>query len=117
MKRKTTLCLIFGLVVTLTAALAQSKYSGIYGGKISGGGKFLVAITAGGRALGLDSSAEGLKDTLDPAKSTISAAGKLKGVTPAKATVTASVSSAFKMTGTVKSGGTTVRITGSRTFK
>lgn len=114
--------LVFSLIlpaslVSVTGLVAQSKYSGIYGGG-SGPTKFLLAATSGGRILGLDNtSSEGLDDALDPAKSTITAEGKIKAVTPAGTIVSASVSSDYKITATVKSSEGTVRVSGKRIFK
>lgn len=103
-------------IVSITAVIAQSKYSGIYSGG-SGQTKFLLAATNGGRILGLDNTSEGLSDALDPAKSTISADGKIKAVTPAGTIVSASVSSDYKISATVKSSEGTVRVSGKRIFK
>ena len=104
------------LVATLSATIAQSKFSGIYEGDVSGGARLLVAITKGGRVLGMDSSIEGIRGVLSPARSTINADGKLKGVAPNGTTVAATVSSDFKIRGTAKNDGETFRFTGSRTF-
>lgn len=104
------------LVATLSATIAQSKFSGIYEGNVSSGSRFVIAITKGGRALGLDSSTENMKGVLAPAKSSISADGKFKGVSPNGTTVTGTVSSEFKFKGTAKHDGETFRVTGGRTF-
>lgn len=104
------------LVASLSASIAQSKFSGIYSGKSSTGPKFLAAITKGGRVLGIDSTSEGLGDALNPAKSTINASGKLKGVTPSGTSITATVNSSFKINGTIKTSEGTARLSGKRTF-
>lgn len=101
----------------ISAAIAQSNFSGIYQGSVKSGPKFTLALTKGGRALGLYSNSKGLKDALDPAKSTINSSGRLKGATPSGSIVTANVSTDFKISGTVKSDDGTFRITGKRTFK
>jgi hypothetical protein len=111
------LCLLGFLVISSTMLIGQSKYSGIYSGKMSSGGRFVAAMTTGGRVLGLTDYTEGLSEALNPAKSIIDSSGKLKGVTPAGAVITASVASDFKITGTLKEGGYTVRLTGSRIYK
>ena len=100
------------------ASLAQSKYSGIYAGKVGGSVNFLAAVTAGGRLLALDNtSEEGLRDATNPAKSTVSSTGRVKGSTPNGTSVVATISSKYVITGTVKDGSRTVRLSGKRTFK
>jgi hypothetical protein len=101
----------------ITASIAQSKFSGIYSGSVSSGESFVAAATKGGRVLGLDSKNNGLKEALDPAKSTINAAGKLKAASISGTQVTATVYPDFKIKGTIKVGGKTMRISGRRTFK
>lgn len=100
----------------IAASVAQSKFSGIYSGSVSSGGSFVAAATKGGRVLGLDNRSNGLREALDPAKSTINAAGKLKAASNSGTVVTATVYPDFTIKGTIKSGGKTVRITGRRTF-
>lgn len=104
------------LAATFSATIAQSKFSGIYEGGVSTGGKFVAAFTKGGRGIGLDSSIEGIKGVLAPAKTTITADGKFKGVAPNGTTVIATVSPDFKIKGTVKNEGQTFRLSGSRTY-
>lgn len=104
------------LVLSVGAVIGQSQYSGIYTGSDSHNGKFKLALTKGGRCLGLSSFSEGFADAIDPAISTIDAKGKLKGATPAKAIINATVSADGKITGTIKEGKITVRITGKRVF-
>lgn len=108
------------LAATLSATVAQSKFSGIYAASSSqASDKILIAITKGGHVLGLSNSTRGLKQALDPAKSTINADGKFKGITADGNTIiTGTVSSDFKFRGTGKNadGGETFRITGSRTL-
>ena len=116
MKKPTWNLVAVTLIATLTATIAQSKFSGIYEGNVSSGARFMVALTKGGRAVGLDSSIEGIKGVLSPAKSTINADGKFKGVAPNGTTVVATVSSDFKIKGTAKNEGETFRLSGSRTY-
>ncbi len=115
---KTTILTVVTLIVvgSMSASVAQSKYSGIYKGKAAGV-TFLAAITNGGRVLGLNNRCEGLKDALDPARSTITAGGKLKGFTPGGSSLNASVSSQFVMKGTIKIDGKTYAISGNRIYK
>lgn len=116
MKQRTLNVVGVILIASLSATIAQSKFSGIYEGGVSSGTRLLVAITKGGRVVGMDSSIEGIKGVLSPAKSTINADGKLKGVAPNGTSVTATVSSDFKIRGTAKNEGQSFRFTGSRTF-
>lgn len=105
------------LVATITATIAQSKFSGIYGCIASPNEKVILAITKGGHILGLSNQSRGIREALDPAKSTINADGKIKAAVGDGTTITATVSSDFKLKGTGKSsGGDTFRITGSRTL-
>lgn len=103
------------LAISVSAAIGQAKFSGIYNGSAVGGVKLKVALTKGGRALGLNADSEGFGDVLDPAKSTINAAGKLKGATPKGVSIDATISGT-KLTGTLKEGKNTVRITAKRVF-
>jgi hypothetical protein len=116
---KTHALTISALVLTAmaTATIAQSKYSGIYSGKVAGKVNFLAAITAGGRLLALDNTTEGLRDATDPAKSTVSATGRVKGSIPNGSSVVATVSPKFAITGTIKDGKETIRFSGKRTFQ
>lgn len=100
----------------VTASIAQSKFSGIYSGSVSSGGNFIAAATKGGRVLGLDTKTQGIREALDPAKSTINAAGKLKAASTSGTQVTATVYPDFTIKGTIKVGGKTMRISGRRTF-
>ena len=102
------------MMASLSATIAQSDFSGIYIGSFTGG-KFTVALTGGGRALGAATTAEEWGDVLNPAKSTINEDGDLKGATPNGASINATVSGK-NVTGTIKEGGKTVRFTGKRTF-
>ena len=112
MKTKSIVGLAGLLAITASAVIGQSLYSGIYTGTVPV--KFSVALTKGGRGLG-GGNKDTWKDELDPAKSTITASGKFKGVTPNGSVITATVSgSDFK--GTVKDGGGTRRIVGKRVF-
>jgi len=116
MNNKTKSWACFGtlLVVSISAVIAQSQFSGIYIGSFTNL-KFTVALTKGGRAIGASTAAEDWGDVLNPAKSTINAGGLLKGSTPNGASVNATVSGT-KITGTVKEGGQTARLTGKRVF-
>lgn len=100
----------------ISASIAQSKFSGIYSGSISTGVKFLAAITKGGRVLAMDSGTKGIREAIDPARSTISSAGKLKGTSTSGTIVAGTVYPDFSFKGTVKTGGNTARISGRRTF-
>ena len=117
MKTKLPLLLSAALLAGIGATIAQSKYSGIYSGKVSYGGTFVAAVTKGGRVLASDSTAESLRDVTNPAISTVNASGKLKARTHNGASITGSISSTYRITGTVKSGGSTARFSGKRTYK
>lgn len=117
MKQRTMNVVALTLIATLTATIAQSKFSGIYSGTVSTKEKFLIAITKGGRALGLSSESEGFNDALNPSKSTINSSGKLQAVMgDGRTTINGTVSSDFSMKGTGKSGSETFRISGKRTL-
>lgn len=115
---KTTIMNVMAMsFAALTAAtIAQSKFSGIYAGNISNGAKFLASITKGGRVLAMDSSTKGIREALDPARSTINASGTLKGASTSGTSVNGTVSPSYTFKGTVKVGGMTARISGKRTF-
>jgi hypothetical protein len=111
---------IFSLA-SFCASLGQSKYSGIYSGTVAGNDyyysqKFLAAATAGGRIIGLTEYSEGIYETLDPARSTVSASGKINGVSPYGTTISAAINSKFQITGTLKADGMTFRFSGKRTY-
>jgi hypothetical protein len=119
MKTK-TLCLASAILLAgLGATIAQSKYSGIYSGKVGGRTKFMAAVTAGGRVVAADASVENFRGITDPAKSTVSALGKLKAVTPNGDSINASINSSYGLSGTVKmhDNGQTVRFSGARIYK
>ncbi len=119
MKTK-TLCLASAILLAgLGATIAQSKYSGIYSGKVGGRTKCLAAGTAGGRVVAADASVENFRGITDPAKSTVSALGKLKAVTPNGDSINASINSSYGLSGTVKmhDNGQTVRFSGARIYK
>lgn len=119
MKTTTAQIVAVCLTATLSVTIAQSKFSGIYPGTASPQTeKVLLAITKGGHVLGLSNSSTGLKEALDPAKSTVNAAGKLKSVTgDGDTSITGTISSDFKFKGTGKdSDGETFRITAKRTL-
>lgn len=106
------------MAIVLGSALAfsQSKFSGIYQGKASSV-KFLLALTKGGHAIGADENSEGFRDVLDPARSKVSISGKLRGATPAGASIVAKISQNGALSGTLKVNGQTIRLTGKRTYK
>lgn len=117
MKKSTWNLAALTLVATLSGAVAQSKFSGIYSGTVDASDKFLIAITKGGHALGLSNTSKGFRDSLDPSKSTINAAGKLQAVMgDGHTTINATVSSDFTIKGTGKDGSETFRISGKRTL-
>ncbi len=112
MKTKSIAGLAGWLAITISAVIGQSQYSGIYTGTVPV--KFTVALTKGGRGLG-GGSKDTWKDELDPAKSTINASGKFKGVTPNGDVITVTVSGS-DLAGTIKSGSETRRLVGKRVF-
>ena len=112
---------IFSLA-SFCASLGQSKYSGIYSGTVAGNdyyypAKFLAAATAGGRIIGLTEYSEGIYETLNPARSTVSSKGKITAVTPSGTSMSASINSKFQITGTLKADGMTFRFNGKRNYK
>lgn len=112
MKTKSIVGLAGLLVVSISAVIGQSQYSGIYTGTVPV--KFAIALTKGGRGLG-GGDKDTWKDELIPAKSTINASGKFKGATPNGAVITGTVTGTdFK--GTVKNGSETRRVVGKRVF-
>ena len=107
-----------GSVVTVSAAIAQSTFSGIYSGSQSDGDKVVMALTKGGRGLGLSDQSRGIKDSLQPAKTTVTSTGKFKGATASGETiVTGKISSDFKVTGTVSWDDGSSRLTCKRIYK
>ena len=116
MKKITVRITALTMVLCATAAFSQSKFSGIYSGKASSV-EFLLALTKGGRAIGADENSDGFRDVLDPAKSKVSRSGKLRGRTPAGASIVAKITSSGKLTGTLKVDGSTIRLAGQRTYK
>jgi hypothetical protein len=111
-----SICLtVVVLSASFSAVVAQQKYSGIYAGK-AGGINFLAAVTAGGRLLGLDNTSRGLKDALNPSKSTVNSSGTVKGVTPNGTSLAATINSSFEIRGTLKVGTESVRVSGKRTL-
>ena len=116
MKRITLRITALAMVLCATAAFSQSKFSGIYNGKASSV-QFLLALTKGGHAIGADENSDGFRDVLDPAKSKVSSSGKLRGKTPAGASIVAKITSGGKLSGTLKVDGATIRLSGKRTYK
>lgn len=117
MKTRTTKWMALAAIGLVSAALAQSKYSGIYSGSEVSGTRFLAAITKGGRVLGLDETTRGIRNALDPARSTVSASGHVTGVTRnSDASLDATITADFKIKGTFKSDDGTVRLSGKRTY-
>jgi hypothetical protein len=104
------------LISTLSATIAQSKFSGIYPGIAGAKEKVLLSITKGGHVFGIGNSGKGLKEAIDPNKSTISADGKLKAVVPDGTSISGTVSANFEFKGTVKDSEGTSRITATRTL-
>jgi hypothetical protein len=104
------------LVSSLTFTIAQSKYSGIYSGNAAGI-KFIAAVTAGGRVLALDNGTEGLRDAVDPTKSTVNSKGAIKAVVPNGTSLTGTINSSFRMSGTIKNGSQSARFSGNRILK
>jgi hypothetical protein len=106
---------IFGwlLIASVTTAIAGSKFSGIY--DLEAGGKVILSITSGGHLLSLSNNTD-IKSELNPAVSTVNASGKLIGKSNENLSVVANIDSDFKLTGTAKIGGKTIRITGNRTL-
>lgn len=111
MKTKASAISLGIVSILIGGALAQNRHSGIYQGTVNGQ-TMLAAVTGGGRVLGLDNTAEGLGDTTDPHRSTVSRSGRLRAVTPNGTVITGKVSSTGKLSGTVKIGGNTARLTG-----
>ena len=116
--------LSFAFILSLAsfcASFGQSKYSGIYSGRVAFSDydrpMFLAAATAGGRIIGLTEYSEGIYETLNPAMSTVSKSGKVTGVSPYGTSVSANINSSFQINGTVKADGMTFRLSGRRTYK
>jgi len=110
------------LLASFCASIGQSKYSGIYSGTVAGNdyyypAKFLAAATAGGRIIGLTEYSEGIYETLNPARSTVSSKGKITAVAPSGTSMSASINSKFQITGTLKASGMTTRFNGNRIYK
>lgn len=103
------------LLATLATGFAtRSLYSGIY--NVNTGVPTLVAITKAGYMLSLSDNTT-FREELTPAKSRVGDTGKVLGSTASGVTMTAQIASDFTVTGTVKSGGFTQRITGKRILK
>ncbi len=115
---KTTATQVVGvcLIATLSATIAQSKFSGIYPGIAGAKEKVLLTITKGGHVFGIGNNGKGLREAIDPTRSTINADGKLKAVVPDGTSISGTVSSSFQFTGTVKDDDGTSRITAKRTL-
>ncbi len=116
---------LFAIIISLASfsvSVGQSKYSGIYSGTVAGNdyyypANFLAAATAGGRIIGLTEFSEGIYETLDPARSSVSAKGKVTAVTPSGTSMLASINSKFQISGTLKADGMTFRFNGKRSYK
>lgn len=104
------------LFATLSTTIAQSKFSGIYTGSTGDKEKVVLAITKGGNIFGMGNSTRGLKEAIDPTRSSINADGKFKAVVADGTTLTGTVDSAFQLKGTIKSEEGTSRISGLRTL-
>lgn len=105
------------LLAALSATAGVSKYAGIYSGKAQNGVKFVAAASPGGRMIGMDDEAEGLRDSLNPARSTINSRGKIKASSPSGSSVVAAVNLRYRLSGTIKVQGRTLRISGKRIYK
>lgn len=112
MKTKSIVGLAGILTVSICAVIGQSQYSGIYTGTVPS--TFKIALTKGGRGLG-GANHDTLKDGLIPAKSTINASGKFKGIFPNGGVITATVTGS-DLKGTIKEGDVTRRLVGKRVF-
>jgi len=116
---------LFAIVISLasfSALVGQSKYSGIYSGNVAGNeyfyaAKFVAAATAGGRIIGLTEYSEGIHEALDPAKSTVSSNGKVNATAPSGTSLSATIDSKFRISGTIKASGMTTRLNGNRIYK
>jgi hypothetical protein len=104
------------LIFTVCILVGQSKYSGVYSGKVSGHGfHFLASSTAGGRIMTDYSESS---DNINPYKSIVSAKGKFTAVShDGSISATGTATSKFTFSGTAKSGGDTYRISGKRILK
>lgn len=115
-----TYTLIIGLfsLAYLQPALSQSKYSGIYrGGLVGEEQDFLLALTVGGRALGLSDGTDGLREALDPARSRVNKKGKFTFRTPDGRVLAGRISKKGRATGTVREGNRTARFALRRAFR
>lgn len=104
------------VIATLSVTIAQSKFSGIYPGVAGTKEKVILSITKGGHVFGIGNSGKGLKEALDPNKSTINADGKLNAAAPDGTSISGTVSANFEFKGTVKDSDGTSRITATRTL-
>jgi len=116
MKTRIVSSLAVSAAVLISAVVAQSKYSGIYGGNVSTGAKFLAAVTKGGRVLGIDSTTEGIHTALAPSKSTVDSSGHIKGATPDGSSLVGTINADFKFSGTMKTDRGTARLSGKRIY-
>lgn len=107
---------VVSLIATLSATIAQSKFSGIYPGIAGAKEKVLLSITKGGHVFGIGNKGKGLREAIDPNKSTINADGKLKAAVPDGTSISGTVSADFEFRGTVKDSDGTSRITATRTL-
>lgn len=107
--KKITGIVLFATIATGFSSIAT--YSGVY--NLNTGHPVLASITKGGHIL---TFAEGstFSEEATPAKSTVNATGKMVASTVSGVTVVGQIASDFTVTGTVKSGGTTRRMTGKR---
>ena len=112
-----TIATTFFFVFSISILIGQSKYAGVYSGTVSDGQRFLGAATGGGRGVGLADISQGINQSLDPSKSWVSASGKVSGLAPYGASVSATIDSRFNITGTLKVNGMTFRLNGKRIYK
>lgn len=116
MKTSIANLVVVSLIASFSATIAQSKFSGIYPGIAGAKEKVLLSITKGGHVFGIGNSGKGLREAIDPNKSSISADGKLKAVVPDGTSISGTVSANFEFKGTVKDSEGTSRITAKRTL-
>lgn len=100
---------MFATVATGFGSIAT--YSGVY--NLNTGVPTLASVTKGGHILTL-SNGTTFREEATPAKSTVNATGKIVASTASGVTVVGQIALNFTVTGTVKSGGSTVRLTGRR---
>lgn len=99
---------VISLVLIASAATgigAVATYSGIYNVQ---SGTVLLAITKGGHLLSLENNIA-INESLNPAKSTVNAIGKIMGSANDGSVVVGQIASDFSVSGTIKYSGQTHR--------